>query len=114
MRELRELKAMAYQGKELLETGEFDDFGKLIHEAWQYKKKLATKVSNLSIDDIYDRALKAGALGGKITGAGGGGFLLLYCPYPYQQQVRKALNPLQELPFTFEQDGCKVIFNYRR
>jgi D-glycero-alpha-D-manno-heptose-7-phosphate kinase len=77
------------------------------------KKKLATNISNQTIDDIYNTALKAGAIGGKITGAGGGGFLLLYCQYEKREAVRSALSSLQELPFQLEQDGTKVIFNYK-
>jgi len=111
---LRELKSMAYQGLTLLQSGRFDDFGCLLHEGWQFKKKLASRISNPTIDEIYDKACCAGALGGKITGAGGGGFLLLYCPVERQQDVRTALAPLQELPFNLEGDGSKVIFNYRR
>ncbi|MCL0057473.1 hypothetical protein M1N05_00185, partial [Dehalococcoidales bacterium] len=65
------------------------------------------------IDEIYEAARKAGAIGGKITGAGGGGFLLLYCPKHRQDEVRRTLKGLRELPFRFEQDGSKVIFNYR-
>ena len=71
-------------------------------------------VSNKSIDGFYRLARKAGALGGKITGAGGGGFLLLYCPLKKQEAVRSALAHLRELPFGLEQDGTKVIFNIRR
>jgi D-glycero-alpha-D-manno-heptose-7-phosphate kinase len=63
---------------------------------------------------VYQAARNAGALGGKITGAGGGGFLLLYCPQERQENVRSCLQGLQELPFRLEQDGSKVIFNYRR
>jgi D-glycero-alpha-D-manno-heptose-7-phosphate kinase len=63
---------------------------------------------------MYEAARKAGALGGKLTGAGGGGFLLLYCPWEKQECVRAALSGLQELPFQLEPDGTKVIFNYRR
>ena len=63
---------------------------------------------------MYRAARRAGAIGGKITGAGGGGFLLFYCPVERQNDVRKALEPLRELHFTLEQDGSKVIFNYRR
>lgn len=111
---LRELKAMALHGRTLLETSKFDEFGRLLHEGWQYKKKLASRISNSTIDDIYSKACKAGALGGKITGAGGGGFLLLYCPHEKQARVRRALAPLTELPFHLEADGSKVIFNYRR
>lgn len=63
---------------------------------------------------MYDTALRAGAIGGKITGAGGGGYLLLYCPYERRESVRDALHRLSEVPFKLEGDGSKVIFNYRR
>ena len=76
-------------------------------------KRLSRTVSNGTINEIYDSARRAGAIGGKITGAGGGGFLLLYVPYERQAAVRNALSGLQELPFTLESDGSKVIFNYR-
>ena len=111
---LRELKRMAHSGRTLLESGDFDAFGLLMDEAWKLKKTLAPKISNNVIDDIYTTAKNAGALGGKITGAGGGGFLLLYCPREKQYQVRDALNGLVELPFHLENDGSKVIFNYYR
>jgi D-glycero-alpha-D-manno-heptose-7-phosphate kinase len=114
MEVLRGLKEMAYQGRGLLEQGDFDAFGRLLHQGWQLKKQMASRISNGVIDDIYATALKAGALGGKITGAGGGGFLLLYCPREKQYAVREALHPLPELPFHLERDGSKVIFNYRR
>jgi D-glycero-alpha-D-manno-heptose-7-phosphate kinase len=66
------------------------------------------------INVMYEAARQAGALGGKITGAGGGGFLLLYCPPEKREAVRGALRHLRELPFQIEPDGTKVIFNYRR
>jgi D-glycero-alpha-D-manno-heptose-7-phosphate kinase len=113
MTALRELKGMAILARELLESGKFDEFGKLLHEAWIVKKSLASKISNPEIDAIYEKARTAGALGGKITGAGGGGFLLLYCPREKQDDVRSALDGLEELPFHLEQDPTKVIFNYR-
>jgi D-glycero-alpha-D-manno-heptose-7-phosphate kinase len=78
------------------------------------KKNLASKITNTQIDEIYHRALDAGALGGKISGAGGGGFLLLYVPREQQDLVRLALGKLYELPFFLERDGSKVIFNLRR
>jgi D-glycero-alpha-D-manno-heptose-7-phosphate kinase len=111
---LREMRAMAYQGKVLLECGDFESFGCLLDDAWRLKKSLASKISNERIDELYDTACRAGAMGGKITGAGGGGFLLLYCPRENQYHVRDALSSLRELPFHLESDGSKVIFNYRR
>ena len=85
-----------------------------MHRSWLLKKQLAGSISNEVIDDIYNAAYKAGALGGKITGAGGGGFFLVYCPIEKQEPVRAALSSLQELPFLLERDGSKVIFNNRR
>jgi D-glycero-alpha-D-manno-heptose-7-phosphate kinase len=111
---LRELKSMAYEGRELLESGDFDSFGCLLDKAWKLKKSLASKISNEWIDTLYENARQAGALGGKITGAGGGGFLLLYCPRDRQYDVRAALSSYRELPFHLESDGSKIIFNYRR
>jgi D-glycero-alpha-D-manno-heptose-7-phosphate kinase len=111
---LREMRQMVSTGRVALEAGALDDFGRLLNDAWQLKKQLASKVSNSHIDDLYAAAIRAGALGGKITGAGGGGFLLLYCPREKQDAVRDALRHLPELPFHLERDGTKIIFNYRR
>jgi len=111
---LREIKQMAYEARKDLITGNFDAFGSLMHRAWESKKQLAGQISNGTLNDIYDVARRAGAIGGKIAGAGGGGFILLYVPYEKHQAVRRALNGLQELPFRLETDGTKTIFNYRR
>jgi D-glycero-alpha-D-manno-heptose-7-phosphate kinase len=108
------LKQLAYDAKHELESGNIDAMGDLLHQGWELKKSLATLITNKSIDHIYDAARQAGATGGKITGAGGGGFLLLYCPHARQDDVRCALSRLQELPFRLENDGTKVIFNYKR
>jgi len=112
--ELRAIKQMAYQARRDIEIGDFDSIGALLHHSWELKKRLSRTVSNGTINEIYDSARRAGAIGGKITGAGGGGFLLLYVPYERQAAVRNALSGLQELPFRLESDGSKVIFNYRR
>ncbi|HEX6387290.1 MAG TPA: hypothetical protein VF177_21700 [Anaerolineae bacterium] len=88
--------------------------GHLLHESWQLKKQLASQLSNSTVDDMYETARRAGAIGGKISGAGGGGFLLLYCPNGQQESVRDALKDLQELPFKLGKDGSKVIFDYER
>jgi len=111
---LKELRDMAHKGKEIITEGRLDDFGKLLHEGWLCKRRLASKISDGELDEMYGAALKAGAMGGKICGAGGGGFLLLYCHPERKDDVRYALRRLEEIPFNFERDGSKVIFNYRR
>lgn len=111
---LREMRAQAYQGRNLLLAGDFEEFGHLMHQGWELKKQMASKITNPAIDEMYAAARSAGALGGKIAGAGGGGFLLLFCPVGAQRQVRTALRGLKELPFRLEPDGTKVILNYRR
>ncbi|MGC8838036.1 MAG: GHMP kinase, partial [Anaerolineae bacterium] len=77
---LREVKALALEARECLLAGEIDELGRILHRNWELKKGLASRITNPQIDDMYATALRAGALGGKIAGAGGGGFLLLYCP----------------------------------
>lgn len=111
---LREMKQMVYEAQKFLTNCDFDAFGLLMHESWKLKKRLADTITNDTINDLYELARRSGAIGGKITGAGGGGFLLLYVPYEKQSAVRNALCELQELPFRLESDGTKVIFNYRR
>jgi len=111
---LRQIKDMACVARDELKAGNLDVIGHFLHENWILKKQLASQVSNSTIDAIYQTALDAGAIGGKITGAGGGGFLILYCPYEKKEAVRDALSSLVELPFNLESDGTKVIFNYRR
>jgi D-glycero-alpha-D-manno-heptose-7-phosphate kinase len=111
---LKELKDMAHRGKELIVEGKLDDFGKLLNEGWLCKRRLASKVSDGELDEMYEAALKAGTLGGKICGAGGGGFLLLFCPPERRDGVRSALRRLEEIPFHLERGGSRVVFNYRR
>ncbi len=111
---LREIKALAEEGRRALEAGQVDEIGRLLHENWLLKKRLASRVSNGDLDGMYETARRAGALGGKLSGAGGGGFLLLYCPPERQEQVRATLAGYRELPFQLEPDGSKVILNMRR
>lgn len=111
---LRELRDMAYTARAGLLAGNVDIIGELLHDSWELKKQLASQISNPAINEMYQAALDAGALGGKITGAGGGGFLLLYVCHENQQAVRQALSHLVELPFQLEDFGSKVIFNYHR
>ena len=111
---LRDMAKLAREGKDALANEAFDELGELLHRGWELKKQLSSNVTNVEIDNMYQVAKKAGAIGGKITGAGGGGFLLLYCPAERKDNVRTSLGHLRELPFRFEDDGSKVIFNYRR
>jgi len=111
---LRRMKELVYIGRDELIAGNINAIGELLHESWVLKQQLASKISNSEINTLYNTAKSAGAYGGKITGAGGGGFLLLYCPHERQEDVRDALGDLQELSFLLEHDGSKVIFNYKR
>ena len=111
---LSEMKQLARLARVELESGNVDELGHMLHYGWTLKKRLASGISNSVIDEMYTAARKAGALGGKITGAGGGGFLLLYCMKDRQASVRSALKNLHELPFRLERDGVKTIFNYPR
>lgn len=111
---LKEMTRLAYRGKEAISREAFDELGEMLHQGWQLKRQLASKVSNSGLDELYQAALNSGAIGGKLTGAGGGGFLLLYAPPQRRDDIRSALWGLEEIPFRFEADGSKVIFNYRR
>jgi D-glycero-alpha-D-manno-heptose-7-phosphate kinase len=110
---LRQLKNMASSARTSLMCGDLDAIGELLHESWHLKKQLAKGISNGLLESSYSAARKAGALGGKLTGAGGGGFLLLFVPLEKRESVRAALKDLHELSFHLEPDGTKIIFNYR-
>lgn len=113
---LREMKLQAYDLYHALSNNSVDRLGEILHQGWLRKKQLAGKISSDGIDQMYEEAVSAGALGGKIAGAGGGGFMLLYCHPEKQPAVRERLRALgmRELPFRFERDGTKVILNIRR
>jgi D-glycero-alpha-D-manno-heptose-7-phosphate kinase len=111
---LARMVAIVDEMESCLIAGDLDEFGRCLHRGWELKKGLASKISNNVIDRLYERALAAGALGGKIAGAGGGGFLLIYCNRDRQDAVRKELSNLRELSFHFERDGSKIIFNIKR
>jgi D-glycero-alpha-D-manno-heptose-7-phosphate kinase len=89
---------------------DLDDFGRLLDYTWRLKRGISSGISTGSIDEQYETAMKAGALGGKLLGAGGGGFLLFYVPIEKQDSVRSALKDLMYVPFKFENDGTKIIF----
>jgi D-glycero-alpha-D-manno-heptose-7-phosphate kinase len=109
--ELRSMHAMVSEGRAILESPNSDlaDFGRLLHEGWQQKRRLSQGVSNAGLDDAYEAARKAGAIGGKLLGAGGGGFLLFYVEPEHQDAVREALKPMIYMPFGFESSGSSVV-----
>ena len=107
---LHKMKEFAYSAKDALHSSDLRRFGELLHENWEYKKKMACNLSNSKIDYYYDLAIKAGAIGGKICGAGGGGFLLFYAEPEKQESVRDVLKDLKELEFNFESFGSKIIY----
>jgi D-glycero-alpha-D-manno-heptose-7-phosphate kinase len=100
----------ALRGAALLGDGLLDQFGHLLHFAWELKRSLAPDITNGAIDAMYQKARDAGALGGKICGAGGGGFLLLYVPLEHQVDVRLAMRAYKEMPFEFEPEGVKIVY----
>ncbi len=110
---LAELKDLVLPMRNALLSGDLDSFGHLLHLSWEVKKRVSGKISSTSIDTIYETARTHGALGGKITGAGGGGFLLLFCPKDKQQPVRQAMRGfgLKELRFHCDLGGTRVVYN---
>lgn len=107
--ELNKMYAMVDQSIRLLSNGFLEDFGRLLHESWMYKRSLSPFVSTPKIDEIYEEALKAGAIGGKLLGAGGGGFLLLFAKPDSHESIRAALKHLVHVPFRFDSSGSKIV-----
>lgn len=105
------LKALVSEGiGSLTSGGDLSEFGLLLHRSWEIKRRLSSKITAPWIDDIYERALKAGALGGKLLGAGAGGFLLLYVEPDQRERVRSALPELGEVEVAFDNSGSRIIF----
>ena len=98
------------EGEKLINSGKIDDFGKLLHHAWNEKKKLSKSISNNKIDNLYNYAIKNGALGGKLLGAGGGGFLLMYMKKEHRKNFFKDNKQIIDIPFNFTNEGSQVIF----
>jgi D-glycero-alpha-D-manno-heptose-7-phosphate kinase len=110
---LHRIRELAETMRDALRAGKLAEFGRLLHEGWQHKKKISPRISNPSIDRFYGLARKHGAAGGKITGAGGGGFMLLYCQEEYQPGVRQAFarEGIREMRFGFDFGGSRVLVN---
>ena len=110
--QLTQMLQLVDEAQEVLENKnrDLDDFGRLLDKTWRLKRQTGKDISKDSIDELYDKGIKAGALGGKLLGAGGGGFLLFYVKKEKQDDVRKALSNLMEVPFNFEDGGTRVIY----
>ncbi len=108
-RNLIQMRELAKAMKHSLENNELSDFGEILNEGWVRKKELAGGITNPKIDELYETAMKNGATGGKLLGAGGGGFLLFYCPKEYQERLKNQLR-LRHFPFSFEHDGSSVVY----
>lgn len=109
-KQLHTMYEMVHEALSLLNSSDFVGFGKLLHESWCLKRMLSDKITTPQIDEMYEKALKAGALGGKLLGAGGGGFVLVYAEPDKQPAIRKALDGFLEIPFNFETLGSQIIF----
>jgi D-glycero-alpha-D-manno-heptose-7-phosphate kinase len=111
VRRLLAIKELGLLIREALEAGELETFGELLHRSWVQKRELAPSITNEDINRAYELARSKGAKGGKITGAGGGGFLMLYCDERYQPTVTEALEEvgLRRLVFALDNDGAQIV-----
>ena len=112
IQQLKDMLALVDEAESILcnKDASLNEFGKMLDTTWKLKRGTGAKVSNGSIDELYNLAIKAGALGGKLLGAGGGGFLLFYCEKEKQENLKKALDKLMIVPFNFENDGTQVLY----
>lgn len=105
------IKALADRTREAILRGDYDDIGRVLESNWQLKKRLAAGITNPRIESMVETAMRSGAGGCKVSGAGGGGFLLTSCPHGALEPVRRAMSGYREMPFFFDRCGSKVIFN---
>lgn len=109
--ELHCMQQMVDEAADILnKDNDINEFGKLLNKAWKLKRSLSEKISTSQIDDIYSAALKAGAIGGKLLGAGGGGFMLLFVPPERRRSVKQKLKGFLEVEFSFENEGSRIIY----
>lgn len=110
LKQLHEMKSLVDSAETILTDGDLDDFGRLLDYTWQCKRTLSDSITNEYIDSIYCKAMKNGALGGKILGAGGGGFMLLYAKKEDHDKIKNSLEDLKFVPFSFENSGTKILY----
>jgi len=107
---LQQMVGLAHDLRVALQKNHVDAFGAMLHENWELKRSLTAHISTDRIDNWYARARKAGAAGGKLLGAGSGGFMIFYAPAERHEAIRKELKELRPIPFAFEAQGAKIIF----
>ena len=113
---MHRIKALGYETRRILVAGTLDEYGELLHEHWTMKRKLTTNMTDSAIDEHYEAARKAGALGGKLMGAGGGGFFLFYARHAERRRVHEAMvaRGLRPMRFRFDLDGARIVANLHR
>ena len=109
--EMKEINFQVEEAEQLLIKNKFDDFGRLLNEGWKLKRSLSKVISNKKIDNLYEFSMNNGALGGKLLGAGGGGFMLLYVPYHKQKKFFKKIKHIINVPFNFSEENSQIILN---
>jgi D-glycero-alpha-D-manno-heptose-7-phosphate kinase len=107
---MQQMVSLVWEMRDALYGGDLNQFGTLLHKNWLLKQQVASNINNPQINSWYNKALQNGAIGGKLLGAGGGGFLLFYCEKEKQDKLRTALSPLKEMKFNFENEGTKLIY----
>ena len=101
---------LAYSLRDELKAGNIDSLGEILNEGWMKKRELTVNISNKKIDELYNLGIEAGASGGKLLGAGAGGFILFYCKQKYHSNLRRKFNKLKEFNFKIEESGTQIIF----
>ncbi len=107
---MREMVKLAYEMKNLLESNDIDAIGELLDKNWKLKRQMGTGITDSQIDDWYQQGISAGAKGGKLLGAGNGGFMMFFAPVDKHRDIVKAMGGLREIPFSFDQNGSQIVF----
>jgi len=108
---IKEMASLSYDLKYMFENGDMDSIGELLDKNWRLKSQISSGITNPQIDDWYQKGISAGATGGKLLGAGNGGFLMFYVSPEKQQNVINALSKLKRIPFSFDNTGSQIVFN---
>ena len=113
IKELNSMAELCTEGIDILseQNTPIDEFGSLLNQQWKIKRSLTSVTSTKLIDEIYETGIKSGAIGGKLLGAGGGGFMLFYAKKEYHRKIKEALNKKMFVPFNFENTGSKIIYH---